>query len=164
MSQLIEQRVWDYIDRTLPENEHQAVKALIENDEQYSEIYAQLIELQQSLNVLDLEEPSMRFTANVMEQVKISPAPGSVSSIVNKNIVRGIGLFFILTISALLVMLFANLQWQSDSGFEVPEFKLPAITLFSKINKSVLWGFLFADVILGLYLVDGWLRKRLFHK
>jgi hypothetical protein len=57
-------------------------------------------------------------------------------------------------------MVFASVQWSAISAPAnlAYHFKLPAIDL-SK-TKIAVQGFVFFDVILALYLLDGYLRKK----
>ncbi len=160
MNTLIEQRIWDYIDGNLSEAENKEITILIETNPEYQLVYSQLIDINSSLNDMELDEPSMGFTRSVVEKISLSPVPGSVKSMVDKRIIGGLASFFVLTIFGLLAYAIFNfsgqtpgykteieVQWANFNGFQSPD--------------NIL-GFIFLDAILGLYLLDGWLRRKMF--
>src|SRR5690606_8169922 len=115
-AQNIEMRLWDYIDGRLPEDESLKVSELIHNNPEWKELYEQLLEVQVMLQADQLEEPSMRFQKNVMEEIvraKIAPAS---SSYINKSLIRGLALFFICSIVAILIYGIAQIDFSSLSA------------------------------------------------
>ncbi|HRO70936.1 MAG TPA: hypothetical protein PK951_11170, partial [Chitinophagaceae bacterium] len=64
-----EVRLWEYIDGLSSAEEKSVIEELIENNTQWRVKYKELLEVQQLLQSSELEEPSMRFTRNVMEEI-----------------------------------------------------------------------------------------------
>src|SRR5690606_32449733 len=88
-----EVRLWEYIDGLSSAEEKSVIEELIENNAQWRVKYKELLEVQQLLQSSELEEPSMRFTKNVMEEIsKLHIAPAT-KTYINKNIIRGLAIF-----------------------------------------------------------------------
>ena len=74
----IEMMLWEYMDGTCSQADMQRISILVERDETWKAKYAELSAFNADLaNGLHLEQPSLRFSKNVMEAVatvKIAPA------------------------------------------------------------------------------------------
>jgi len=157
----IEQQLWDYIDGNLDANQAKIIQEKIDNDADINLQYEELLSLNLAFQELDLEEPSMSFTRNVMDSVKLEPAPIALKTKVNTNIIYGIGGFFVASILALV-------------GYVLYHSKLQFSNFNSRINLNIDWntlispmaiyGFLFIDLVIGLVFLDYLLRKKLAHK
>lgn len=157
---IMEQRIWDYLDGTCNEQERKRTEQLLATDSAYQAAYAELENLHQDLAKIELDEPSMSFTRNVMDQVASMPVPGSVKSLVDKRIIYGIAAFFLVSIRVLLIMIFKQIDWVQPVRVALPEYKLPEVDYSFYLNSTYLRLFFFADIVLGLYLLDGMLRKK----
>jgi len=62
----IDDRLWEFIDGQSSKEEKSAIEKLIETNKQWKEKYHELLELHQLVQSSSLEEPSLRFTRNVM--------------------------------------------------------------------------------------------------
>jgi hypothetical protein len=156
----VEERLWNYIDGTCSKDEQKAIDILIAQDEVYQRKYQELLSLDLEFSKMEPEEPSMAFTYNVMEGIRAEYAQKPLKAVVDKRIVRGIAAFFILTIVILVVFVLSTLHL-SPVKFSVhlPDgLKLPEVKNY--FNGPVIKGFLFFDVVLGLFLFDAYLRKR----
>ena len=65
----IDDRLWEYIDGVSSADERSAIEKLLETNQQWKEKYNELLELHQLVQSSTLEEPSLRFTKNVMEGI-----------------------------------------------------------------------------------------------
>ena len=110
---------------------------------------------------MELDEPSMGFTYNVMEGIRAENAQQPLKAAINKRIIRGIGGFFIVTISLLLILMLSTLHFTSASvSVHLPEsLKLPDHEKLSS-TAMLFKGFLFFDVVLALFLIDAYLRRK----
>ena len=155
----IDEKLWSYIDGTCKETERLAISRLIEEDEIYRRMYHDILAFNQELMGMELDEPSMPFTYNVMEAIRQEEALKPLKSTIDVRIIKGIAAFFILTISALLVYALSNINWSIGNSTSLPvNVKLPAFKNY--LSGPAMQGFIFFDVILALYLLDGYLRKR----
>ncbi|MEJ7695008.1 hypothetical protein [Daejeonella sp.] len=156
---IIEQEIWDYLDGSLSEDERISIESCIENDPLYRSIFEELSSLNDTLQTLELDHPSMSFNRNVMDKVDLEPNPGSIKSLIDKRIIYGISAFFILTIGGLLLFLFAAIDWSSVSDATNGTFTTTAINYSALSEGPFVKAFLFIDIMLGLLLLDGFLRK-----
>lgn len=155
----IEEQLWNYVDGTCTPQEQEAIIHLIATDEAYRQKYAEIISFTRELENMELDEPPMAFTYNVMEAIRTEEASKPLKAAIDNRIIKGIAAFFILTIVALVAISLANTNWSAGENMTMPvSLHLPAVkNLFSGM---ALKGFLFFDVVLALFLFDGYLRKR----
>jgi len=156
----LEEKLWNFIDGNCTPEEQKAVRLLIENDAAAGAKYRELLSMNTAFAQMDLDEPPMAFTYNVMEAIRTENAQVPLKAAINKRIIRGIAVFFTLTLVTLLVLVFASIKW-SGQGLPVSltaHFKIPDIN--SGETKVVVQAFVFFDVMLGLYLFDAYLRRK----
>lgn len=114
-------------------------------------------ELTRLLKDMELEQPSMSFTRNVMEQVKLERAPISLKTRVDNRIIYGIAAIFVAFIVGVFVYAIAN----TSVTYKLPEVK---IDLTGAVDKTLTPGFLavflFIDVIIALIYFDCILRRK----
>ena len=153
----MEEILWNYIDGNCTPEEQKAVSKLIAQDEAYRLKYHELLKLNNEFAAMELDEPPMAFTYNVIEAIRTEEAQKPLKAAINKRIILGITIFFMLTISILLVYTLANIRL--SGSLEIPvSLKMPNIS--SYITKPLVQSFLFFDLVLGLYLTDTYLRKK----
>ena len=156
----LEEKLWNYIDGNCTPWEQEAIGDLIANDASVSARYRELLSFNKEFAAMDLDEPPMAFTYNVMEAIRTELAQVPLKAAVNKRIIRSIAVFFTVTIVALLILVFTSVKW---SGGSLPvnltaNFKMPEIN--SGQAKIMIQAFVFFDVMLGLYLLDAYLRRK----
>jgi hypothetical protein len=86
----MEDRLWDYIDGRSDAAERKAIEALLASDPALREQYADMRAAHAALAGAGLEEPSLRFTKNVMEAVAGESIAPATPTYVNKKVIRGI--------------------------------------------------------------------------
>ena len=160
----IEMQLWEFIDGTCTGAEKEHIAQLIANDAVWQEKFDELTALQEVIAArMELEQPSMRFSKNVMEavsHVKIAPA---TKKYINYNIIKAIAAFFILAIAGTLGYAVFTANWQSTPSAPT---LLPGLTKFNftGLFDSNFFNIVIAvNVILGLLLVDIFLRRRRAH-
>ena len=158
----VEEKLWNYIDGSCPPEEQEAIRRLIEQDEVYRRKYDELLALNAEFAAMELDEPPMAFTYNVMEGIRNENALNPLKARVDKRIIRGIGLFFVISISAMLIFALANIHWSAATGAGAVKFQLPNLTHY--LTGPAMQIFLFFDVVLALYLGDSYLRKKRMQK
>lgn len=156
----VEEKLWAYIDGTCSEEDSRAIEHLIETDDVYRRKFDELMAFDAELAGIGPDEPSMAFTYNVMEAVRAEYAQKPLKSAINPRIIKGIGIFFVFTITAILLFAFSQVQWSAGgSGLKLSaDFKMPDLKNY--ISPNLVKGFLFFDVVLGLFLFDAWLRRK----
>ncbi len=156
----MEEQLWNYIDGNCTPDEQQHISTLIAGDDAWAIKYQELLNLHKEFSAIELDEPPMAFTYNVMEVIRTEQAMVPLKAGINKRIILGIAAFFLFTILALLVYTIAHISWSATNGsLNTPvTFKMPAIK--SNITKPVLEAFFFFDIVLALFLTDAYLRKK----
>lgn len=152
----IEQELWHYIDGNCTIAEKIEIEAKIKANLQYGVIYKELLEINTELNSIELEEPSMSFTRNVMEQVNLELKPVALKTKVDNRVIYSIGGFFILTI--LSIFIYAVAKTDLSLKFDLPQLNFELYE--SKIiNSSSINIFLMVDMVIALVYLDSLLRK-----
>ena len=159
----IEQHIWDYIDGLSTPGEKQMVEKLLQSDQQWMSVYRELKGLNALIGETDLlEQPSLRFTKNVMEEVaKYSVAPAT-RTYINKKIIYGIAAFFIITIIGFLIYGISSINLAQTGSGSLPNLDISKYNVnWSKfLNAKVVNAFLFLDVVAGLMILDRYLRRK----
>ncbi len=157
----MEARIWAYIDG-LSEEEN-FIEQLIRENTAWRAKYHELLELNQLLQATELEQPSMRFTKNVMEEItKVHIAPAT-KEYINKNIIRGIAAFFITVIVAFLVYGFSQVDWTAGNSESPVGIDFSQVDYSKMFNNTFVNIFMMANVILGLMLLDRYLSSKKKH-
>ncbi len=156
----IEEKLWNYLDGSCSTKEHEAISHLIATDPTYQQKYQELLAFNQELENMELDAPPMAFTYNVMEAIRTEEASKPLKANIDHRIIKAIAAFFVVTIAALLVIALANSHTSSvHETVQIPV-KVQIPTLTNYFSGPVMKGFLFFDVVLALFLLDEYLRKR----
>ena len=159
--QNMEERLWDYIDGTCSEQEKSFIQQLVETNLQWRAKYTELLEVHQLMQTsIELDEPSLRFRQNVMEEIAKHQIAPATKSYINKNIIRGIGAFFIIMVLGFIISGFAQVNWSdASSGINLPlDFsKLDWSKFFNNTYTNI---FMMVNIVLGLMLLDMYLGKK----
>jgi len=156
----MEARIWEYIDGLLQGQELSEVEQLIAGQAEWKKKYAELFALHQSLNLVELEQPSLRFTRNVMEEISRLQITPATSKYINKNVIRGIALFFITTIVAFLVYGISQVDWSTGSSGSVVGVDFTRVDYTRVFNNNFVNAFMMLNVVLGLMLLDRYLANK----
>jgi hypothetical protein len=161
MNNDMESRLWEFIDGLADEGQRSAIEQLIAENAAWRMKYEELTELHQSINLVELDQPSLRFTKNVMEEIARLSITPAAKNYINSKIIFGIGGFFGTVLIAFLVYAISQIKWTgaSDStsafGFDLSKADYSAIFSNSFVN-----GFMMVNVILGLMLLDRYLDNK----
>jgi hypothetical protein len=153
----IETRLWNYIDGTDDEKEKSAIEKLVNENIVWKVKYEELLNLHQLMQASELEQPSMRFTKNVMEEIAKYQIAPAAKDYINKKIIWGIAGFFITVIVGFIVYGVTQVDWSEGSvnyGIGVDFGKINYSRMF---NNNLMNGFMIINVILGLILLDRYL-------
>jgi len=157
-SEAIEIQIWEYVDGTCSEADKARIAALIAGDVTWRTKFDEISAFHSGISAsMEQEQPSLRFTKNVMDSIATVQVAPATNKYINKTVIRGIAAFFILTIGSILVYAFATTDYTS------PKFYLPKLApglvsdLLDSNWFSVVMGI---NIILALALADTLLRKR----
>jgi hypothetical protein len=161
----MEERLWNYIDGTLSHDEQTVIGKLLESQAEWKAKYQELLQVNQVLKTSELESPSMRFTKNIMEEIaKLHIAPAT-KSYINKKIIWGIGIFFILMVVGFLVYGFGHVNW-NDGESSIFADNLNKVIVSQFFKNTWVNVFMMINVVLGLFLLDNYLgnKRKAFRK
>jgi hypothetical protein len=167
--QPMELRLWDYIDGHCSATEKSAIEELLSTNREWQQKYRELLNVQQLLSDSELEAPSLRFTKNVMEEIARYHVAPATKTYVNKNVIRGIGAFFMTMILGMLIFMISQFRWtSSSSGSDDINHQIDRIGLnrldslnYSKLfNSTYVSVFMLISVISGLMLLDMYLQQK----
>lgn len=156
----MEERLWEYIDGISTQEEKTVIEKLIKADAVWRAKYGELMEAHQLLLSSELEEPSLRFTKNVMEEIALLKIAPAASTYINKKIVWGIAIFFIVMIIGCLIYGIAQVNWSEGSGGSQMPFSIGNVDLSPMFNNTFFNAFMMINIVLGLFLFDRYLANK----
>jgi hypothetical protein len=167
----MEDRLWNYIDGGCSPAEKSAIESLIASNREWQEKYHELLNIHQLLNDSDLEAPSMRFTRNVMEEISRYHIAPATKSYLNKNLIRGIGAFFLTMIAGVLTFVISQFKWSSGAHTSTSPVRLPSVNDlgldklnridYSKtFNSAWVIGFMLILVVMSWMLIDLYIQQK----
>jgi len=154
----IEQQLWEYIDGICDGADTQRISLLITTNALWKEKYQYLIALHESIAGIEGDQPSLRFTKNVMDAVSTAHIVRATKQYFNMGVIRGIAALFILALVAVLVYAIALAKPHAGNA-----------AVFPKLNLTRLFSSGFLDlivcinIVLGLAFADLLLRKKRLH-
>lgn len=160
--QQIEERLWNFIDGNSEAAEISAVEQLIATNLEWKNKFNELLAVHQLIESSELEEPSLRFTKNVMEDIARFHVAPATRSYINKRIIWGIFGFFMLMILGFLVYGFAQLNFSNPGSPDlISQYNFSKRIDFGKIFNSTYTNiFMLINVVLGLVLMDMYLQRK----
>ncbi|GAB3924869.1 anti-sigma factor family protein [Mucilaginibacter myungsuensis] len=160
-----EEKLWNYIDGTCTPADRAQIEERLITDVAFKQQYEELVLINAEFTTLELDEPPMAFSYNVMEQIRKQEALAPLKAKVDKRIVYAVAGFFLLAISALLLLTLSNLGWSDNAspsvqtGIKLPV-KLTIPDMGNLFNGVWMRYFLFFDMVLLLFLADAYLRRK----
>jgi Putative zinc-finger len=161
MEQQIESRLWDYLDGALSTPERSEVEAMIESNLEWRAKYHELLEVQQFMKeATEPDEPSMRFTQNVMEQISRLHIAPATKNYINNKIIFGIAAFFLTIIGGFLIYGLSQMDWSAgtSTGSFIPN--IQKLNVSKAFSNQFVTGFMMVNVVVGLALLDVILTQR----
>jgi hypothetical protein len=137
------------------------IEQLLQSNAAWQAKYRELMEIHQLISSSELEEPSLRFTRNVMDEIaKLQIAPAT-SAYINKNVIRGIFIFFMSLIVGFLIYGIGQLKldWSSGGKSIIP-IDFGKIDYSKIFNNTYINIFMMINIILGLFLIDRYLANK----
>jgi hypothetical protein len=167
--QIMEDRLWDYIDGISSPAERSAIDELLAANLEWQHKYKELLNLDQLLDTSELDAPSMRFTKNVMEEIARHHVAPATKTYINKNVIRGIGAFFLTMILGFVTYILAQFKWSAaGSGSSTilgtnPNLNLERLNTLNvsrAFNSTYITVFLLIVVVMGFMLLDMYLQRK----
>jgi anti-sigma factor RsiW len=163
--QNIEERLWEYIDGACSAEDRLFIEQLIATNQEWKTKYQELLNLQDLMtHHLELDEPSMRFTQNIMEEISKHHIAPAAKSYINKRIIWGIAGFFIVSIIGFLIAGIAQVNWSSgttgNAWVDFSRINFDKVDVSKFFNNTYTTIFMMINVVLGLMLLDMFLHSR----
>lgn len=156
----IEARLWEYIDGVGDASEILAIKKLVEENAIWREKYSELLALHQMIQSSELEEPSMRFTKNIMEEISRLHIAPAVKTYINKKVIWGIGGSLITMIVGFLIYAIAQINWSEGTANNSIGIDLSKIDYSKIFSNNFINVFMMLNVVLGLIFFDRYLADK----
>jgi len=156
----MEARLWDYIDGIYGASEKALIEKLVNDNAEWRTRYHELLELHQLVLSSELEEPSMRFTKNVMEEISRLHIAPAAKSYINKKVIWGIGGTFIAMIVGFLIYAIAQINWSEGTSDNSIGIDLSQIDYSKMFNNNLMNGFMMVNIVLGLIFLDRYLANK----
>jgi hypothetical protein len=161
----IEERIQSYMDGLCNEAERIEIAENIKSIPAWRDTYTSLHEihilLQQDIEPM---EPSMRFSKNVMDEIAGLKIARPIQQFINPWIFRitaGILGVFLLAIVGYAFSLTDFSSGISDSNLPIPSIQMPTVNWTSYLGQGTTMMLFMICTILGLYLADKLLSKKL---
>lgn len=108
-------------------------------------------QLNRLLEGMELEQPSMSFSRNVMDQVKLEIKPVALKTQVDTRIIYGIAAVFLCSIAGVLAYVLMN----TDFSYSLPKIDVNLDGVVrTTLTSGFLKAFLFTDAVIALILFD----------
>lgn len=154
-TQETEMLIWEYIDGLCDEHTKIYVAQMIASDVKWKSIYDELLHVHQSIpQQLSVEEPSMRFTKNILEATEHIAIAPAAKTYINPFITRMISGFFILSIIGMVIYAIGQAISSPSTS--------PILTTTSNTfgNSYLVNTLIWINVLAVLVLLDVLLRKK----
>lgn len=157
----IEVKLWEYIDEMMDPEERSGIEKLIAENAEWRTRYHELLDLHQSINLMELEEPSLRFTRNVMDEIARHHIAPATREYINKKIIWGIAAFFITVIVSFVIYGLAQVDWSAGGGDgTIGGIDLRQVDYSKMFSNTFVNIFMMLNIVLGLMLLDRYLADR----
>jgi hypothetical protein len=151
----IEQRLWEYIDGTALAGEKTAIEKLLESNLEWKNKYNELLQVNQLLKSSELEQPSLRFTKNVMDSIAKYHIAPATKQYINNRIIWGIGIFFLTMITGFIVYGFGQVDWAAGkAGKNSLGLDTSGIDFSKFFSNTWVNVFMMINIVIGLALLD----------
>jgi hypothetical protein len=154
----IEIKLWNYIDGTGTADDKAFAEHMISTHAAWKEKYEELTGLHQQLSLhLETEQPSLRFSKNVMDAIHATKVAPATKAYINKNIIRGIAAFFILAVLLPIAYSLATADYSTaSSSLPIPDTRW----LNDILTSNTFYVLSLVYIVLSLMLLDALLHKR----
>lgn len=156
----IEGKLWEYLDGLATAAEKARIDLLLEQNNEWRKNYSELLEMQQLLKSSELEQPSLRFTKNVMEQIAMLHIAPGTKNYIDNNVTWSIASFFIITIAGFLIYATNQIDWSSGYTNTIAGVDLSQVDYTSVFNNTFVNVFMMINIVLGLMFLERYLSGR----
>ena len=158
----LEEKMWNYFDGSLSEEQKRSVQELIATNAEAKKLFESVEMLHSTLKVEELDEPSLSFTRNVMNDIAMLPIPTPLKTRIDKRIIGGIGGFFLITLSLLFVFALIAL-FRSAAPVSLPDISvsIPSTNWSELFNSNYVLAFMCLNMLLAFIYLDRFLHRKI---
>ena len=165
MKPLTEEQMWDIIDGIATPDVKAQHDLLLKSDAVYKADFDKLMHLQMQLLKLDLEEPSMRFTQNILDKVTPSVKTVVKPDKVVRGFLLGMGILACAIIGFTVVMGGGQGNTPATGVASFFQNTFSSDKIFSGLYSSSLFPiFMLINTFLLYMIVDKWVVKNYLQK
>jgi cell division septal protein FtsQ len=165
----IEFIVWQYHHQLLAPIEQDEVALKITDSDIWKNALDKIIQEELQLQVLEEEQPSMRFTKNIMEAIQPLEIKKPIHNYVNKKIIRLAAAYFLFVIALTIVLLGIQIaqHWDSSKSLQINlslinPTQISTMTHF--ISPQLVYCFYGINLVTGMILLQNYLIHRVKNK
>lgn len=141
--------IWDFIDKSGDGAYLRGIEQKINSDHNWAARYEDLNALSTQLTRLPVEQPSLRFTQNIMDALADVPQPVSAQSYINMRIVKCIAAVFLCIIAGALCYFIAVTNWSPN------DLPVTSRTVAAPISVTAfIQGIVAINILLGLLFFE----------
>lgn len=145
----MEMQLWAYIDKQCSDADRQRIDGLIANDAAWKSQYDEFLAFHNELATADAEQPSMRFSRNLMEAIGSANIAPASRNYVNRWVIRGITASFVLLLIVTIGYSLANINWHSSGSSNIKLSNIPTGTwLPILISVNIILVIVFIDLLI----------------
>lgn len=159
-NEVMEARLWDYIDGISDAAEKSAIEKLMEENAEWRLKYKELLDIHQLIDLSELEEPSLRFSKNVMDEIARTQIAPATKTYINKKVIWGIAAFFLTVIIGSLIYAVAQVDWSAGSDRNVTGIDFSQVDYSKMFSNTYTNIFIMLNIIFGLFLLDRYLANK----
>ena len=151
----IELQIWEYIDGLCNSSDQERIATLIETETIWHQTYLELSAVHEGLfQNMELEQPPLRFTKNIMEAVAKTQIAPATKKYINLKLIKGIAAFFIVLLVSMHVYAFVTAKWTAGNASFIHNLGLEKINPGSLVTGNAIKLAITINVILGLVFLD----------
>lgn len=165
----IEFIVWQYNHQLLSPTEQEDVAVKIAKSTQWANILDKIKQEELQFQTLEEEQPSMRFTKNIMEAILPLEIKKPIHNYVNRKIIRLAAVYFLFVIAITLILLTIQIvqHWDSAKSFQlnfslINPTQLNSMTKF--ISPQLIYCFYGINLVTAMILIQNYLIHRIKNK
>lgn len=155
--------LWRFFHKDVNQQELNFVERMLTDDKEWKEAYDNLQNEEELLSHIEADAPSMRFSKNIMDNIKDTSIAKSTKSYVNARLIKALGLGMVTIVIALLVYAFTQIKWAASSPTRNIDVPMPKISVNWNFTQHNSWMYVFFSIIMvcTCVVVDKILSKKM---
>lgn len=164
----IEFIVWQFHHQLLSPTEQEDVAIKIANSTQWANILDKIKQEELQFQTMEEEQPSMRFTKNIMDAIQPLEIKKPIHNYVNRKMIRLAAVYFLFVIAITLILFTVQIvQRDSSKSFQLNFSLINPIQLHSMtkfISPQLIYCFYGINLVTAMILIQNYLIHRIKNK